>query len=226
MTTETRTATTCPTCGHAEIMGPHLLCRRPEDTAYRMTYRERREARAERLRGWADKRTAKAAARFAGVDAIADGIPFGQPILVGHHSERRARRDQDRIHSGMRAAIDDTRTAEAMRSRADNIEAAAAHAIYTDDPDAIERLRERIGELEAQRARIGAYNAACRKAGRATAEAVALLDEAQRRDLDSIARFASYQLRDCGAFPAYATSNLSGNIARQRERLARLERGR
>jgi hypothetical protein len=35
-----------------------------------------------------------------------------------------------------------------MRSRAVNIQAAADHAIYTDDPDAIEALRERIATLE------------------------------------------------------------------------------
>jgi hypothetical protein len=33
-------------------------------------------------------------------------IPFGQPILVGHHSEGRARRDQGRIESGMRAGVE------------------------------------------------------------------------------------------------------------------------
>lgn len=27
----------------------------------------------------------------AHVDALSSAIPFGQPILVGHHSERRAR---------------------------------------------------------------------------------------------------------------------------------------
>src|SRR5437660_3812315 len=112
-----------------------------------MTYRERRQARAERLRGWADGRDAKAAARFAAVDAIADNIPFGQPILVGHHSERRARRDQGRIHAGMRAGIENTRKAESMRSRAANIEAAADRAIYSDDPDAPERLRQRIAGM-------------------------------------------------------------------------------
>ena len=58
-----------------------------------MGYRERRLAKAERLREWAEKRQAKSAAAFKGVHTIADGIPFGQPILVGHHSERHARRD-------------------------------------------------------------------------------------------------------------------------------------
>ena len=37
-----------------------------------------------------DKRAADAERAHAGVNAITDGIPLGQPILVGHHSEKRA----------------------------------------------------------------------------------------------------------------------------------------
>lgn len=190
-----------------------------------MTFRERREARAERLRAWADRRDARSAAAFDGARTIADGIPFGQPILVGHHSETRARRDQDRIHRGMRASIEHADKADSMRSRADNIEAAADHAIYSDDPDAPERLRERIAELEAERDRITAYNRAVRKPGRGTLhDALALLDDRQRANLQTLARVAPYQLRANGAFPAYATSNIGGNISRARARLAGLER--
>jgi hypothetical protein len=129
------------------------------------TYRERREARAERLREWADKREAKAGAAFDGARAIGDMIPFGQPILIGHHSERRHRRDIDRIDTNMRRGVENARTAESMRSRADNIEAAAGHAIYSDDPDAIERLREKLAELEAKREQIKTDNKAARSRG-------------------------------------------------------------
>lgn len=188
-----------------------------------MTYRERREARAERLRQWAEKRDARSAAAFQTARTIADGIPLGQPVLVGHHSEKRHRRDLDRIDNGMRKGIEHGRKAESMRSRADNIEHAAERAIYSDDPDAIERLRERIADLEAARDRITAYNKACRKAGRVTPEAVALLDDAQRSSLESITKYAAFQLRAGGAFPPYMTSNLSGQISKARERLARME---
>jgi Spy/CpxP family protein refolding chaperone len=71
-----------------------------------MTYRERRLRKAERLRGWAAKRTAKSAAAFESARVVADGIPMGQPILVGHHSERRHRRDIARIDSGMRNGVE------------------------------------------------------------------------------------------------------------------------
>lgn len=185
-----------------------------------MTYRERREARAERLRDWADKREARSAGAFEHAEAISSMIPFGQPILVGHHSEGRHRRDVARIERGMREGIDSARMAESMRSRADNIEAAAAHAIYSDDEDATDRLRERIASLEAERDRIKAYNASCRKG----APDVELLDERQRAELASVARLAPYQLRANGAGPAYWSALLSGNIGRQRKRLAELER--
>jgi hypothetical protein len=48
------------------------------------TYRERREARAERLREWADKRAEKAGAAAERASEMGAAIPFGQPILAGH----------------------------------------------------------------------------------------------------------------------------------------------
>lgn len=185
-----------------------------------MTYRDRRAARADRLRAWADKRDARSAAAFDAVHRIADGIPLGQPILVGHHSMKRHMRDAARIDSGMRAGIDHARTADAMRSRADNIDRAAAVAIYSDDPDAVDRLRDKIAKLDAQRAAIVAYNRACRKAGRVTPDALALLDDHYRGTVADLARIG--MLRADGSLPAYATANLSGNISRLRARLAAL----
>ena len=79
-------------------------------------------------------------------------------------------------------------------------------------------LRERIASLEAERDRIKAYNASCRR----SQPDPSLLDDQQRADLESVKRVASYQLGKGGSFPSYALSNLSGNLARNRQRLARL----
>ena len=184
-----------------------------------MTYRERRLRKAERLREWAGKREQKATAAYGKAHGIADMIPFGQPILVGHHSEGRARRDQGRIHAGMRASIEHGQKADDFRGRAAGIEAAADRAIYSDDPDAIEQLETRIVGLEAERDRIKAFNASCRKGARD----VSLLDERQQAKLESVAKVAAYSLGKNGAYPAYALTNLGGNINRQRERLRQLQ---
>ncbi len=182
-----------------------------------MTYRERRAAKADRLREWADKRDVKATATRAATDQLADSRPFGQPILVGHHSEKRARRDQDRIYSGMRRSIDDADKAAEFRRRADGIEAAADHAIYSDDTDAGERLVERIAEREAERDRIKAFNANVRKTG---SHDLALLDDRQKASYLSIVNHAPYQLGKGGTFPGYELSNLGATIRKDKKRLA------
>ena len=62
------------------------------------TLMERAEDRADRFDGYSERRSQEADAVRAKVKSISDGIPFGQPILVGHHSERRARKDALFMH--------------------------------------------------------------------------------------------------------------------------------
>lgn len=89
------------------------------------TPEERKKDRVERFKGYSQKRRADAEDARAGVDRIVGGIPLGQPILVGHHSERRARRDAKRIESGMRRTIGLFETSSYWTRRA---QAAEGHA--------------------------------------------------------------------------------------------------
>lgn len=188
------------------------------------TTRERREARAERLRGWAEKRETKAAADLERARNMASVIPFGQPILAGHYSERSDRNYRDRIGRTFDRSFEHAKKAESMTSRAAGIEAQLDRSIYSDDVDAIERLEERIAELEAERDRIKAFNDSCRKAAKTGGVGdTSILNDAERQDLMTLARVAAFQLRPGGAFPAYKLTNLSGNIKRNRDRLAQLK---
>lgn len=182
-----------------------------------MTYRARRLAKAARLREWAEKREAKAERVLERARELAHAIPFGQPILVGHHSEKHARRDADRIHNGYATGLAHQKKAAEMRGRAFGIEDAADRAIYSDDSDAPERLRERIAGLEARHARMKAINAGLRRHGTAALRELALTDE-EKRDLENAARFNGVL-----GYPSYALANNSANLRRQRERLATME---
>lgn len=184
-----------------------------------MTYRDRREARADRLDGWADKRETRGQASVDQARARAALIPFGQPMMPGHHSYKGDVAYRGRIQSGYQRGFADLDKAESMRSRAEGIRSQADHAIYSDDHDAVDKLRERIAGLEAERARIKAYNATCRKG----APDLSLLDEAQQTQLASALKYSAHACKG-GAFPSYGLSNLSGNITKQRARLAQLER--
>lgn len=196
-----------------------------------MTYRERREARAARRLEWAESRRRKAEAANDRGHAIADAIPFGQPILVGHHSEAHARRDQARIGSAMRQTYEHTQMAEHHERAAATIEAQLERSIYDDDPDAVERLRERIADLEAVRDQAKAANAAYRKIVRGkddAAQETALREAVAAGTLSAAAFKQAEETRRIWRahdwdYPPYSLTNLTANIARNRERLARLQ---
>lgn len=106
---------------------------------------ERAEERADRFSDYSDKRASDASDARSAVSAIADGIPFGQPILVGHHSERRARKDAEKIENGMRRAVQMWETSEYWKQRAAG---ALRHAKYKELPAVRHR---RIKGLEADK---------------------------------------------------------------------------
>jgi protein-L-isoaspartate O-methyltransferase len=112
-----------------------------EDT----TLLERAKEHSERFTEYSGKRAGEARQVAASVSAIAGAIPFGQPILVGHHSERHARRDAERIEAGMRKGVRLWATAKYWTDRA---QGALAHAKYKELPTV--RYR-RIRTIEADK---------------------------------------------------------------------------
>lgn len=112
---------------------------------------DRAHARADALDAKAEKLHATAEARHAAADQIAEHIPFGQPILVGHHSERRARRDQDRIHSNMRAGFEAEAAANAAAGRAATARAGTRPESPTTTANRIDKLRAEIRQFERNR---------------------------------------------------------------------------
>ena len=66
---------------------------------------DRQHDRAAALTEKADRHTTTALAAHQKARELGDEIPFGQPILVGHHSENRMRRHANRIHQAMDTAV-------------------------------------------------------------------------------------------------------------------------
>lgn len=186
-----------------------------------MNTRERRERKAERLRGWADNAGKRATQRFNAADPSESntGIPFGQPILVGHHSERRHRNTLDRIDNNMRKGVEESDKRDRLNSRADGIEDQIENTIFSDDHDAIEKLEAKIAGLEAKRDMMKAFNKSALK----HSPDYELLNDALKADLLSVATYASYQLGKGGGFPSYALSNLGATIRTAKKRLAGLQ---
>lgn len=114
-----------------------------------MTYRERLERKAERLREWAEKRNEKAGAAAHDARQATEGIPFGQPILLGHHSQRRHEKALERQGRKIGEYIEHSDKAATFERRADRAEAhaariAEAEGSSTEDYQAGDRVRARF----------------------------------------------------------------------------------
>jgi hypothetical protein len=107
----------------------------------------------------------------------------------------------DRAHESLEKAA-------SMESRADGIEAALDRSIYSDDADVVEQLRGRIEALEARREKIKADNAAYKAAHGSELAAISSL----------------YERDQAMPHPGWELRNLSGNIKRNKDRLAQIER--
>ena len=109
---------------------------------------DRAAERAERFEDYSGKRAAEANAAHEDVHSIASRFEFGQPILVGHHSERKARKDAERMEAGMRRAVNLWETSTYWQDRAAG---ALAHAKYKELP-AVRARRIKTIEAELRKA--------------------------------------------------------------------------
>lgn len=177
-------------------------------------YEQRQEARRRRLQAAAEKQAQEAEARLNRAHAIGGMIPFGQPILVGHHSERHHRRDLERIDTNMRKGLDAHAAAEDLQHRAD---AVGTGGVSSDDPQAIEKLTAELTKLEALHETMKAANKLVKRQDHAGLAALGFTD-AQIADLftpDFAGRLG---------FPSYAITNNGANIRRIKARIEHLKR--
>jgi hypothetical protein len=103
-------------------------------------YEAKRQARYERLLAASERTQAESNSNWSQASAMAKEIPFGQPILVGHHSERADRNYRAKIESKHRKGYELHQKATELASRAESIQ--RNNAIFSDDPEAVEKLSD------------------------------------------------------------------------------------
>ncbi|MDT0459141.1 DUF3560 domain-containing protein [Streptomyces sp. DSM 41527] len=104
---------------------------------------EKADSRAERFGGYADNAARNSEAAWRSSHEISERFAFGQPILIGHHSEGRARRDHERMDNAMRKSISER---DRARHWADREAAAANYERFRKDPG---RTLRRLDKLRA-----------------------------------------------------------------------------
>ena len=128
-----------------------------------MTRRERLERKLEKREEWAQSRKSKAQSSFRAADRSVEGIPMGQPILVGHHSEKRHRGALNRCHTAMHNGLEHEDMAKHHSEKAAGLSDQLDRCIFSDDDDAIEQLQAKINRLTADQERMKATNKIVRR---------------------------------------------------------------
>ena len=203
-------------------VGDHNVC---DDCHIKIQdYVSRLEARADRLEARAARIRQDAESDFRRSDEMASVIPFGQPILVGHHSEKADRRYRERIHNLMRRGFEKLQRAQHAERSAQG--ARSNHAIYTDDPAAVLKLRDQITDAERAQERMKQCNALVRKVLKMDVSPDMRIERLQREGDMSFQTASALLTPDYMGrygYQDFTLKNNNANIRRMKQRLAALE---
>ena len=172
--------------------------------------RDRFAARSKKANN--DSDTAYKASRSA-----VEHIPFGQPILVGHHSERGHRNAIAKAHRAMDKSVE---LSQKSRHYANKASAVGTGGIASDDPEAVIKLKEKLNNLVESQELMKAVNKAFRAGGFDKIEELELLKPNHLQALKDTMERVSYMKRP---FESYSLSNNSANIRRIKNRIKELE---
>lgn len=181
-------------------------------------YEERKQARIDYYREKAEQTRQESRQLYRQSSDMLSDIPLGQPILVDHHSARGHRRLLERADQKMGQSVAASEKAEYYEHKAEAAENNSA--ISSDDPDALDKLKERVAKLKANQAYMKKVNAYYRK--HKTCQGCEGVSEEQAAELDESMKNA-YSW-ETAPFPSYALSNNNQNIKRIEGRIQQLER--
>lgn len=178
-------------------------------------FQESRNNRASRYARQAAKNQSKAESAFDNANAIGKNIPMGQPILIGHHSEKKHRKDLARIDNSMRAGIDAEKKSEYYKDRLDAM--LSNTSISSDDPEALTKLKAKLQKLTEIQQFMKAANKCVRSGSK---------EKFLNLDFGTEALWIEIFESDPSdrGFPRYRLTNNNSNMGRIKQRLEQLEK--
>ncbi|WP_198421435.1 DUF3560 domain-containing protein, partial [Xylella fastidiosa] len=180
------------------------------------SYEAKQTARKARFEKYASEAAAESVSTYQRARSMGESIPFGQPILIGHHSEQRDRNFRDRIHNTYKKAF---ALHDKANHYADKAASVGTGGISSDDPDAIEKLRAELANIEASRERMKEANKIIRTNKPKEAQIAALM--AKGFTADEAAEIIN---PNCLGHVGFSLSNNNANARRVKARIDELEK--
>lgn len=186
----------------------------------RSDYEDRKEQRIGRYNNRAAKAGVESERLLEKARKLGEMIPMGQPILVGHHSEKRHRADLKRIETGARKSIEADEKAEYYQNKAET--AANNESISGDNPEASSLYEEKLKKLEALQERMKAVNSYWRK--NKTMKGYPHLSDKAASDIDEQMKTAYSWIQKSGPYADYRLKNNNAEIRRIKEKLETIKK--
>lgn len=190
-------------------------------TILQNSYEARQEAKRARLKKRAEQALAQSSTLYNRAVKMSEAIPFGQPILIGHHSEGRDRNYRKKINSTYEKSFALQNKAQHYESKAVNV---GTGGISSDDPDAIIKLRKQLAELERNQEMMKAVNKAVRRNKTHESQMAAMLTIGINKSLAAQLlekdRFGNIGFAGC------TLTNNNNNIKRFKARIMEIEKRR
>jgi hypothetical protein len=185
-------------------------------------YEERKSRIMLRLAERAAKQRTESDRLFKRSDEMASVIPMGQPILVGHHSEKGHRNYLKKIHNTMDKAVQANQKAQYFESRLESMENNSS--ISSDDPEALTKLKDKLEGLSNLQIFMKSCNKIINNKKLTDVQKVEQLTKFH----NSITEAKAYKLLApdfCGrvGFASYKLTNNNANMSRIKDRIKSLE---
>ncbi|MES2206750.1 MAG: DUF3560 domain-containing protein [Pseudomonadota bacterium] len=186
-------------------------------------YEERLERKRDRYASLAAKARQQSDSIYKQARSMSSCIPFGQPILVGHHSERRDRNFRNRIHNTYGKSFKLNDKASYYEGKAASV---GSGGISSDDPEAIQKLKAELAACENLQTKMKKTNACFRKNDREGLKKLGYSDQEIENFFkpNFIGRTSSVIYQGGIGFASYQLSNNNANMRRIKLRIQDLEK--
>ena len=184
-----------------------------EKNEHTMNYQEKLQAKREYYLAKAEQSKIESDNRCN--QAIRDLPDNGQPILIGHYSEKKHRRVLERSDFNMRKAVEADKKALEYQRKAESV---GTGGISSHDEDALIKLNEKLIKLEAYQNLMKLANKQFKKGGW---DAVDCMSDEEKI---SAGRYNSCE--KSRAFPTFELTNNNANIKATKKRIQQLEAAR
>lgn len=175
------------------------------------TYEQKQADRKERYLQKAAAAQQQSSNLFNRAGDMASVIPFGQPIVCNSNAQR-DRNYRAKIGSTMNRGMQASKKADYYTEKAASV---GTGGISSDDPDAIQKLIEKLNKLTAKQEKMKAVNKAIRKNDRPALSAMGYTET----DIKKI--FTPDPVYGMG-FPSFTLSNNNAEIRRLKQRIEHL----